>query len=236
MSPIWRNASGDIRMTASGAPELVRMWSYKKIPSDCGPLPAWIYIIACDPPECVLYTNTNLDETGRQYLRQTCGEWGGGSHAGYNYAWPADVPNCPYPDGVTIEAAEDCGDLVYLCVTDDGGEDFSAVDESCGMSGQFDKPYSFVGNMGRGPWGITCWSSWQGCGGNLSITCEGAVSYGGSTGFGYLFWSGTGTPIAIDTEGLPLGNSLIPVYITYWNSGIPSWFFYRNLTITVSKC
>jgi len=228
---IWRNAGGDILLSGS-VPALVRAWTYRKIWSDCGPLPAWITIVGCDPPACVEYTNTNLDPTGREYLRQTCGEWGGSGSAAYNYAWPDDVPDCPFPDGVTIEAATDCGSLVYLCLAATG-DGFNIV-STCYYATLYSQPVVLTGEAGRGGWGTDCWreSHWDYAA--VSIDCAGNVNYAAVSG-NWPYYHGVGTPIALDAEDLPIGSSVIPVYQNgsppYWTPG-----FFGNLTITVSKC
>jgi len=235
MSFIWRKANGDIRKDSSGVPELVRAWTYRKQLSDCGPLPAWITIVGCDPPACVEYTNTNLDPTGRVYVRQNCGAWGGGTAAAYNYAWPADVPDCSYPDGVTITTEEDCDPLVYLCITAESDPPWNGYDEgfketSCQWPDcHYYSPLIQTGSIGRGPWGNNCSCQAGSYYNSLSIDCNGNVSYR-CGGLNYM--SGTGTPIPLDSEDLPIGSSVIPVYLY----PIPPGTYYGTLTITVSKC
>jgi hypothetical protein len=97
MSPIWINTNGDIRMAASGVPELVRAWTYQCCWTSCRPD---FVIIGCNPPECVNFKDENADNIWIPYARATCGAWSGSG----GYAWPDDVPDCPYPDGIHIES------------------------------------------------------------------------------------------------------------------------------------
>lgn len=108
--PIWRNAGGDI-LLAGTVPALVRAWTYRPRISDClyGP----IAIIGCNPPACVNFKNTNVNPNWFEFIRGACGAWSGSG----GYAWPADVPSCPYPAGISIESTNcTTGGLVELKV------------------------------------------------------------------------------------------------------------------------
>lgn len=230
MSFIWRNAGGEILLSGA-VPALVRAWMYRKILSDCGPLPAWITIVGCDPPGCVEYTNTNLSPTGREYLRQTCGEWDGGGSAAYNYAWPDDVPDCPYPDGVTIEAAEDCGALVELCVSVVVTAGSFTEHTGCWYPWYYSLPGYCQGSMGHGSWLIGCWASGGWNYEYISVDCNGNVYYECAILGSPPYSRGYGSAIALDGEDLPIGVSIIPVYHFFWDTA-----YVGELTITVSKC
>lgn len=217
MSPIWRNAGGDI-LLAGSVPALVRAWSYRKKLSDCGPLPAWIVIIGCDPPDCVEYKDTNLSPTGRMYLRQTCGAWSGSG----GYAWPSDVPNCPYPAGVTITAAEGCGGLIQLTATVEGelcsvyfNFDPNSHMSKCTVCAPFGYNYSEVLEYPQvAPSGALLRSTggWSLAGG-VVVGCDGSVTISLTFDAGpcVVFGSGSGS-IPLNSEGLPIGSTIVPVY------------------------
>jgi hypothetical protein len=230
--PIWRNAGGNI-LLAGSVPALVRAWTYNPRISNCiyGP----IVIIGCDPPACVNYKNTNVNANWFEFVRGTCGAWSGSG----GYAWPDDVPDCPYPDGVSIESMTcTAGGVVYLCVAIEATGPFSENVGCHYAGGQY--PQYTQGNIGRGPWGIYCYDAQQSLPTTLSIDCVGNVSY--YSGYGYTGYRGTGTPIALDAEDLPIGSSVIPVYCEGLNACsyahgelLPSGYL-GTLTITVSKC
>lgn len=220
-------------MAASGVPELVRAWTYNPKSSNCiyGP----IIIIGCEPPECINYKNTNVDPEWWEFIRGICSAWSGSG----GYAWPDDVPDCPYPNGIFIEATTCTGGLVYLKIEAEG-EGFNFYLD-CPYYGYI--PFVKTGNAGRGPWGTICNYYWQwGTQGWVSVDCSGNVGFwSGYIGYYYApSYGGTGTPIALDDEHLPIGSSVIPVWSEgYYSGGMPPvWIppaFYANLTITVSK-
>ncbi len=238
MSPIWANgAGGSVGLNPDGSVALVRAWTYRKQLSDCPPLPATIVIIACNPPDCVEFTNTNLSPYGRVYVRESCAAWGGSG----GYAWPDDVPNCPYPNGITIDEVECDGTFTQLRV-DVEGEGFSII-----PVGDYNDPgwlyppivaYGALTRSGSG-WSYICYQAgssleaWV----HLAVNCAGDVYYENRRMSQNLRrYQGNGATIALDAEDLPIGESVIPVY-SYGQLNpldFPDGFF-GNLTITVSK-
>lgn len=229
---IWSDPDGKIRVDIEGNPMTAPAWWYRPKFSDCVP---WIVLIGCDPPLCVEYSNTALGIEDQRYLRQNCWEWSGTSYYGRPaYAWD-DVSDCPWPEGVSIEEAEDCGDLIELKINITGAlftvwardtlSPFSTCvsiknqPSHCGDSGYYcwEKtfPNPFARDLVRNNSGWLYYFQDTGYWPetiSIPVSCNGGVSFYWYPGFHWagIYYAGSGT-IALDADDLPIGSTTFDV-------------------------
>jgi len=242
---LWLKDTDLVRGSVSGDLQLVPYWIYRKVFSACPPLPEYFSLIGCDPPECIEFTNTNLDPDGRIYIRLTCEA----SPTGTAYTWDDD---CEWADGITITEGEGCEAPVELKIeSSTAGFNFYPTGTGFDSHSCPDLPMVAVGNAGRGGWAtyFQGYPLYWNCGmegGGIGVDCNGSVNYpkAGSIYLNRLYYYGSGTPIVLDADDLPIGNSVIAVWSSAWYEEDPfDWdnpiyhppAFYANLTITVSK-
>ena len=258
---LWLRSGSLAYGTVGGQVQLMPYWKYEKADSTCPPLPAFISLIGCDPPECITFTNTNLSPYPRVYARISCGD----SAVGPAYVWDDHGAGCGWPSGINIEEAEAC-DVIRLKLSSgspgfnffpDGDWDVGAYCEFWdGGAGGYDYvPYVATGACTlRGPWGwgmkdcyAMYWNCGLGCGG-VSVDCDGNVDFAGvgSIQNGQISFYGTGTPIELDDDGLPIGVSVIEVWRSWyveivWPPGeeeqqiIHDPEYYADLTVIIDK-